>query len=301
MNHAKTIARFCGLCDEICLVFIWLIRSAIVCCLIVFRAAYAESPAGQALSQAVQGTSAAAIVLDAKSGKTLAVVHPEEAVRLRSAPGSTLKPFFLAYALEHGFIQPQTTVLCRRSLRIAGRNLDCTHPQGETVFNAELALAYSCNNYFAELAKRFTPEEAANALHEYGLAAQMENGASLEQRQFLVLGLEDVRVTPDALARAYLKLVMQWINGLPDAVKRGLEESVQYGMAHNAYIAGVRTAGKTGTASDPGQPWTHGWFAGIAPADQPKIVIVVYLPRGNGADAAQIAQRFLSAYKDSLR
>jgi cell division protein FtsI/penicillin-binding protein 2 len=282
-------------------VSVWLARSAIVCCLIVFRAAYAESSAEQARRQAVRGTPAVAVVLDAKSGKTLAVSHPEEAAGLRSAPGSALKPFFLIYALDHGLIQPQTTVFCRRNLRIAGRNLDCTHPQSETVFHAELALAYSCNNYFAELAKRFTPDEAVEALHEYGLDAQIENGASPKKLQFLVLGLEGIRVTPDTLARAYLRLTAKWNAGLPDAVKHGLEDSVQYGMAHNAYISGLRIAGKTGTASGPGEPWTHGWFAGTAPVSNPKIVVVIYLPRGNGADAAHIAQRFFSAYEDALR
>jgi cell division protein FtsI/penicillin-binding protein 2 len=286
-------------------VIVRLIEKAILGCLLVpvslGAMAYAESSVEQALRQAVHGTPAVAVVLDAKKGRTIAAVRPSEGATLRTAPGSTLKPLFLSYALEHRFIQPQTTVFCHRVLRIAGRNLDCTHPQSEKVFNAELALAYSCNNYFAELARRSTPEQAEDALHEYGLTGQIENGASIEKLQFFILGLEGTRVSPDTLARAYLKLATQWNAGLPDAVKRGLEDSVQYGMAHNAYVSGLRIAGKTGTASDPGQLWTHGWFVGTAPADHPRVVVVVYLPHGNGADAAHIAQRFFSAYKDALR
>ncbi len=49
--------------------------------------------------------------------------------------------------------------------------MDCTHPQSENAFDAEEALAYSCNSYFAEMAKRFTPEEAVNALGSYGVPA----------------------------------------------------------------------------------------------------------------------------------
>jgi len=282
-----------------------LVRKAILCCLLVpvslGAMAYAESSVEQALRQAVHGTPAVAVVLDVKNGRTIAAVGANEGAMLRTAPGSTLKPMFLSYALGHRFIQPQTTAFCHRGLRIAGRNLDCTHPQSEKVFNAELALAYSCNNYFAEMARRFTPEQAEDALREFGLTGQIESGASIEKLQFFVLGLEGIRVSPDTLARAYRKLAAQWNAGLPDAVKRGLEDSVQYGMAHNAYVPGVRVAGKTGTASETGQPWTHGWFAGIVPADHPKIVIVVYLPRGNGADAAHLAQHFFSAYKDAPR
>ncbi len=70
-----------------------------------------------------------------------------------------------------------------------------------------------------------------------------------------------------------------------------------YGMAHNSYVDGVSIAGKTGTAIDPGQSWTHGWFAGFAPAKAPKVVVVVYLPRGNGADAAHLAQIFSAVTK----
>ena len=73
--------------------------------------------------------------------------------------------------------------------------------------------------------------------------------------------------------------------------------SVRYGAAHNAEVSGIKLAGKTGTASDPGQPWTHGWFAGIAGEGSSKFVVVVYLPHGNGADAATIAHHFFIALK----
>jgi cell division protein FtsI/penicillin-binding protein 2 len=57
---------------------------------------------------------------------------------------------------------------------------------------------------------------------------------------------------------------------------------------------GVPVAGKTGTASAAGGGQTHGWFAGIAPADAPRVVIVVYLPAGHGADAARVAAEVLA-------
>jgi cell division protein FtsI/penicillin-binding protein 2 len=269
----------------------------------------------QALSAAIRGTPAVALVLDVKSGQLLAIAHPQEAAELRSSPGSVLKPFFLIEALEAGRIRPDTTIYCRRTLRIADRKADCTHPASETVFDAEQALAYSCNSYFAELAKRFSPKEASAALQKYGLTERSEVLSSplsgvlqqtgqAEATELFVLGLDGIEITPRQLASAYRRLALRLPN-LPSgsavgAVERGLEGSVQYGMAHNAETPGVSISGKTGTASDAGQPWAHGWFAGYAPSDSPKVVIVIYLPRGNGADAAHLAQGFFNSYKETL-
>lgn len=257
-----------------------------------------------ALDHAVQATPAVAVVLDARTGKMLAGARLNEASR--AAPGSVLKPFFLVQALRYHLIYPQTTLMCRRVLRIGGRNVDCTHPQNEVAFDAEQALAYSCNSYFAEMAKRFTPEDAATALQGYGIpkSSILRTPADAQQLQLFVLGLEGVSITPMQLAQAYRKLADEFMKLPPTSpmqpVVHGLEDSVTYGMAHNAYVNGLPIAGKTGTASGPGQSCTHGWFAGYAPAKSPKVVVIVYLPRGNGADAAHLAQLFFSEYKGSL-
>jgi len=69
---------------------------------------------------------------------------------------------------------------------------------------------------------------------------------------------------------------------------------------------GVEVAGKTGTAtharaSDGRRVPEHAWFACFAPADEPAIVVVVYLEHrglGGGAAAVPIAAEFLSYYFD---
>ena len=112
--------------------------------------------------------------------------------------------------------------------------------------------------------------------------------------QLLVLGVDDVAVTPAQLARAYFRLARN-LDATP-VVRRGLERSVAYGMAHNAATAGMTIAGKTGTAGDAGEAWTHGWFAGIVSHGAEQLVVVIYLPRGNGADAALLAHRFFALW-----
>jgi cell division protein FtsI/penicillin-binding protein 2 len=41
---------------------------------------------------------------------------------------------------------------------------------------------------------------------------------------------------------------------------------------------------------------THGWFAGFAAFHDPRIAVVVFLERGEGSDAAQIAGQVVAAY-----
>ena len=264
----------------------------------------------RALHTALAGTPATAIVLDVASSNLLAIEPTANAAQLHSAPGSILKPFFLAATLESGAIQPQSTVICHRNLRVLGHNLACSHPQTDIAFNAEEALAYSCNTYFADLAARLSPEQAVAVLREYGFgSASLTSSATPVFRapktrvdtQLLVLGVTGIQVSPADTAAAYRKLALRFNNPAFSPtlapVELGMLNSVHYGAAHNAEVSGLKIAGKTGTASDPGQPWTHGWFAGIAGEDSSRIVVVVYLPHGNGADAATIAHRFFVALK----
>ena len=65
-------------------------------------------------------------------------------------------------------------------------------------------------------------------------------------------------------------------------------------MAQPASQGHLSVAGKTGTAESTGSHQTHGWFAGFAPAVNPQVVVVVYLPSGRGADAARIASLLLA-------
>ncbi len=195
---------------------------------------------------------------------------------------------------------PETTVFCRRNLHISDGtrewNLTCTHPQSDVAFAAKEALAYSCNRYFAELADRIPPAQAAAILAHYGLT-QVPIPQSREQKELLVLGMAGITVSPAQMAVAYRKLALELDDGRAPAVRDGLRDSVTYGMAHNADVPGMEIAGKTGTAGDGPQGRSHGWFAGAGYLGHQEVVIVIYLPSGNGADAARLAQHFFLAAK----
>jgi cell division protein FtsI/penicillin-binding protein 2 len=238
-----------------------------------------------ALADALRGTQASAVVLDWRTGAVLAQAGGE----VSATPGSAIKPLLLDDALEHGIVRPETQVYCRRDLMVGKLSLPCTHPADETVFTARSALAESCNTWFAAMARRFSGVQLEAALAGTRLPHDEMDRAGDEQRQLAVLGLRGVTATPMQLAEAYRALLFRLAPDGPLA--RGLRDSVDYGMAHPAAVAGVAILGKTGTASNPGQAWTHGWFAGVL---QGRMVVVIYVPHGDGGDAARVAHRFFA-------
>jgi penicillin-binding protein 2 len=95
-----------------------------------------------------------------------------------------------------------------------------------------------------------------------------------------------------------------------DQVQAALEDAVQYGTGRAAALAGVRVAGKTGTAqlykasagidADklPKAQRDHAWFVGYAPADRPRIAFAVVIEHGGhgGTTAAPVARKVLEAF-----
>jgi D-alanyl-D-alanine carboxypeptidase len=114
--------------------------------------------------------------------------------------------------------------------------------------------------------------------------------SGVEARQLLALGESGILVTPLGMASAYRKLALS-TSPASARVREGLAAAAEYGTARLAQPPGMKVAGKTGTASDPGDGRVHAWFAGYGPAVSPRIVVVVFLERGvGGRDAAPVAR-----------
>ncbi len=267
------------------------------------------------------------VVIVAQTGKLLAAHNLNEAARTLAEPGSTLKPLVLYQQIADGRWSASTRVSCARNLQIEGHRLNCTHPQS-TPFDAAEALTWSCNTYFANLAKTLGPGELEAMLRKSGLlsasglvaneatavfrapAASFKTATSSEKTQLALLGVTGVRVTPLEMAEAYRWLARELVenkkteaalvvaSGLADSASFGMARAVSFGISDTASLSGVAIAGKTGTATREDRSQTHGWFAGFAPFDaamseKPQIVVVVYLPAGRGTDAARVAAEVL--------
>jgi penicillin-binding protein 2 len=265
------------------------------------------------MTSAFAGQTGGAIVLRVSDGNVLAM-HDQHILAQRIAtPGSAIKPFVLELLLEKGLVKPNETISCHRPLLIAGRSLTCSHPVEISSFNAEDALAYSCNTYFVTAAARLAHGdlerrfEQLNFAHPSGLLPNEGEGRltpehSLADRQLLAVGAAGIQITPLELAAAYLKLARidpAHATAAQQTVLSGLRSATDYGLAQAAKPSTISVAGKTGTAADPTNPQTHAWFAGFAPADHPEIVVVVFVERGHGsAEAATIARRIFEAYAE---
>ena len=90
---------------------------------------------------------------------------------------------------------------------------------------------------------------------------------------------------------------------LSDVQMDGLRRSMigvvsSAGTANSARIEGVTLAGKTGTAQNAENPNVdHAWFVGFAPAENPQIVVAVFLEFGeHGYAAAQVASKLIGRF-----
>jgi len=271
----------------------------------------AGAPAWQSAIQraAREAPEARTVVLDIADGRLLAAHSLNDAARTLAAPGSTMKPLVLYGLVSAGRWNPASRAACNRQLVVAGHRLACTHPLAPP-FDAREALTWSCNTYFAAVARALRPGELGQLLRPTGLlgltglahdeaAAEFREPDSADAEQLSLLGVEGVRVTPLELAAAYrwlaLELAAHSDSDAAQVVREGLEDSASFGMAGQASLGGVAVMGKTGTAEGVESSRTHGWFVGLAPAEKPTVVIVVYLPSGRGADAAHVAGVILAS------
>jgi len=261
----------------------------------------------QTMDSIMGNRAGAAVALDMESGRILAHYHLKMAAQRLAPPGSVVKPFTLLALLGSG-TRPRA-IVCRRTLLIGGRQMDCTHPASPDPLDGVAALAYSCNYYFASVARGLRDSDLvetftrAGLTSRTGLYADEALGAivppnSVEARQLLALGA-NIRITPLELVFAYRKLALQ--RNLPPTVLDGLKAATEYGTARLARPAAVAVAGKTGTALDPASGQAHAWFAGFAPAESPRIALVVFLEQGTGGrDAAPIARELFQVVLPAL-
>jgi peptidoglycan glycosyltransferase len=260
------------------------------------------------LDSFVESARGAAVLVDVPERRLIAIGGSAAATRSLQPPGSTLKPFVLAALLESGRLKPNETFRCPGKLRLRDRSFDCIHPALDAPLSIDMALAYSCNSFVAHMAQRFQPGELARELERFGLASptrlveeeatgRIRPAINAEAQCIQALGEDGVEVTVAGLAAAYRTLALRITQPAMRPILDGLGGAVEFGTAQNASVAGVRVAGKTGSAmNSAGEPIA--WFAGFLPGNAPKVALAVMLPgRSGGADAAPIARRIFEAYR----
>jgi cell division protein FtsI (penicillin-binding protein 3) len=230
-------------------------------------------------------------------------------------PGSTLKPFTAAAALEAGTVRPESVIeTAPGHLAIGKRIIRDPHPQGALTVGQ--VIQKSSNIGAAKIALDLKPEVLWEMFHEVGFGAQPRSGFPGEvagklraagtwrpiEQATMSYG-HGISVSLLQLARAYLvfatdgelKPVTFLRRDAPveatraisastaHAVRRMLEMAVQPGgTAPRAQVVGYRVAGKTGTAHKlDGKHYAPdkfvSSFVGFAPASRPRLIVAVMI------------------------
>ncbi|MFN0038765.1 MAG: peptidoglycan D,D-transpeptidase FtsI family protein [Burkholderiales bacterium] len=235
-------------------------------------------------------------------------------------PGSTLKPFTIAAALEAGLVRPGSMIDTEGGhFMVGNRVIRDVHPEG--MLTVSQVIQKSSNVGSAKMAMRLPPASLWNMLSNVGFGTQTRVGFPGEAsgrlrphqswkpiEQATMSYGHGISVSLIQLARAYSvfatdgelipftllrrtesaegRRVMSVATAR--AVRKMLESVTQAGgTATRAQVAGFRVAGKTGTAhklvSGTYAPDRYlSSFVGFAPASQPRLVIAVLLDEPGG-------------------
>ena len=277
------------------------------------------------------------IVLDVQTGEVLAMVNQPsfnpndraqyEVARYRNRavtdiiePGSSIKPFVLAAALESGRYRTDTIIDTEPgSMRIGARTIQDKRNLGAA--NLSVILARSSNVGMAKIALSLEREQLHRVLRDFGFGAVTASGFPGESAgllsshaQWRPIGVATLSYgygmssTPLQLAQAYATVgalgvrrpvTFRKVDGpvpgervLSEKVSRDLVSLLEGvitpdGTGLKANVPGYRVAGKTGTAwkaaaGGYSQDKYLAVFAGVAPATRPRLATLVLIDEPGG-------------------
>lgn len=293
----------------------------------------------QAAVKKHNAASASLVALDAKTGEILAMVsmpdfNPNDRAELKSArfrnrsitdsfePGSTVKPFTVAMALEEGVIEPQSIIDAEQGFFYIGRSrINDTKALGEITVSD--VIKRSSNIGAAKIAMKLPARDLYDTYRALGFGQTNQLKLPGEQRGILAKRKKwrpiehatmsygyGLSVNTLQLARSYIALANDGVilpvtlsplekapegqrvfsQEVVDQVALMLEAAVSdTGTAPQARVDQYRVGGKTGTAHKVvnGQYQDDAYmslFAGFAPISDPEVVLVVAIDDPRGVD-----------------
>lgn len=295
--------------------------------------AYRELKKAVELHQAKAGS---LVMLDVKTGEVLAMVNQPaynpnnradmQASKMRNRvmtdtmePGSTLKPFAVAAALESGQFHRDSVINTSPGYLTLGHN-EVKDSRDYGAIDITTVLRKSSNVGVSKMALAIGPDKVIDLLQRVGLGQSVGTGFPGESNGYLPFRdrWSDIEtatlsfgygltVTPLQLAQAYMVLGAGGIirpvslikrDVVPDGVRvmdqqvaddlrAMLREVVHGGTGGRAQVEAFEVGGKTGTARKVG---ANGYikdrytsmFAGLVPIDNPRLAIVVVIDDPSG-------------------
>jgi cell division protein FtsI (penicillin-binding protein 3) len=276
--------------------------------------------------------SGSVVVLDVDTGELLALAnypsyvpgrrHNLAGAQLRNRaltdtfePGSTMKPFIAALALEKGLARPETAIQTAPGrMQIGGSTISDAHPHGLLTLNE--VIQKSSNVGTVKLAMQMQPREMWDMYSQVGFGqrpqlpfpgavsgklrphktwrpieqATMSYGYGLSASLFQLARAYSVFARDGELVPVTLLKAEGSAAGLrvleaktAQSVRHMLHLATQSGgTAPKAQTMGYSVGGKTGTArKQEGKGYAErkyrSFFVGIAPVDQPRVVVAVLI------------------------
>ena len=277
------------------------------------------------------------VVLDSTTGEVLALANypsyePGKRQNLSGAqlrnraltdtfePGSTMKPFIAALALEKGLVRPESGIQTAPGrLQIGGSTISDAHPQGLLTVNQ--VVQKSSNVGTVKMAMQMQPREMWEMFSQVGFGqkpqldfpgavsgrlrahrtwrpieqATMSYGYGLSTSLFQLARAYTVFARDGDLAPSTLLKAQGPAAGVrvfdpktARAVRHMLHlATISGGTAPKAQTMGYSVGGKTGTArKQEGRGYAErkyrGFFVGVAPIDDPRIVVAVMIDEPGG-------------------
>ena len=280
----------------------------------------------------------AVVVLDSRTGEVLALANypgynpnnrnntSSKAMRNRAIadlfePGSTLKPFTVAKAIETGKVKANTIINTEHGVYTLGnRKIHDSHPesrltvaqviqQSSNIGAAKIALSLKSETMWQGLAdsgfgaqtgsnfpgeapgklrdpKTWRPIEQATMAYGHGISVNL-----LQLARAYTIFANDGELKPISLLKLDAPVIGKRV--FSERTSRELRDMLEMvvlpgGTAPLAQITGYRVAGKTGTAHklEGGRYVDHyiASFVGFAPASNPRLVVAVMIDDPSGAD-----------------
>ena len=270
------------------------------------------------------------VVLDVQTGEVLALANypsysPGKRANISPAqmrnraltdtfePGSTMKPFIAALALEKGLVKPETSIQTAPGrITIGGSTITDAHPHGVLTVNEIIQKSSNVGTvkmamqmqpremweFYSQAGfgqkpqlpfpgvvsgklrnpKTWRPIEQATMSYGYGLSASL-----FQLAQAYTVFARDGETVPATLLKNDTEMhgVRMMSAKNASAVRNMLHLATGAGgTAPKAQTLGYSVGGKTGTAhKQEGKGYNskkyRSWFVGIAPIDKPRIVVAV--------------------------
>ena len=272
------------------------------------------------------------VVLDVVTGEVLALANypsysPAKRSNLTGAqlrnraltdtfePGSTMKPFVIALALEKGLVKPETVIQTAPGrITVGGATISDAHPHGALTVNE--VIQKSSNVGTVKMAMQMQPHEMWEMFSQVGFGqkpqvpfpgvvsgrlrasktwrpieqATMSYGYGLSSSLFQLARAYSVFAREGELAPVTLLKSAQPAPGVRVMDVNHAQQVLHMlhlvtgpgGTAPKAQTMGYSVGGKTGTAhKQEGRGYAdkkyRGFFVGIAPIDNPRIVVAVMI------------------------